>query len=129
MSTAQRPHALSVPEVLFEIARYLETINDLIACSLVCKNFHAAFEPYIWTNIHLGRPPTLGRWRERHQEPLTRFVNLKPRHGDVHQKELGHTTRQERILQGLQRIAPWIRSLAVRGHSFPRQWRLGDQCT
>ncbi|KAI8345556.1 hypothetical protein B0O80DRAFT_520472 [Mortierella sp. GBAus27b] len=39
------------------------------------------------------------------------------------------TPREDRILQFLQRIAPWIRSLAIHSHHSSRQLRLGNQCT
>ncbi|KAG0223272.1 hypothetical protein BGX31_008584, partial [Mortierella sp. GBA43] len=126
---AQHHHALNLPEVLFRIGRYLESLDDVVACSLVCKSFRASFEPYLWMNIHIGRLHSMEKWGLRHQEPLGRFINIRPRYGDIHQKELGHTARQDKILQGLQRIAPWIRSLVVYAHTFPRQLKFSDRCT
>ncbi|KAI8345563.1 hypothetical protein B0O80DRAFT_270295 [Mortierella sp. GBAus27b] len=64
---AHIPHALSLPEVTFRVAQYLER-DDFTACSLVCKPFYASYAPYLWGNVHLGvllasekRTPTFSR--------------------------------------------------------------------
>ncbi|KAI8352411.1 hypothetical protein B0O80DRAFT_427576 [Mortierella sp. GBAus27b] len=121
--------ALDLPEVLFQIGGNLETLADVVACSLVCKSFRASFEPYTWMNIQIGMFPPREKQRLHRQEPLGRLISINPIYGEMRPKKLGHTLRQGRILRGLQRIAPWIRSLAIRTHSFPPQLKLGDQCT
>ncbi|KAI8352432.1 hypothetical protein B0O80DRAFT_499727 [Mortierella sp. GBAus27b] len=123
---AQHHHALDLPEVLIRIRWYLESRNDVVACSLVCKSFYASFDPYLWMDIHIEpsylKRATNGRVEFRGRDPLGTFIYLKSR--DVE----GQTTWEDRILQHFQRIAPSIRSLTVREHSFPRQWRFGDRC-
>ncbi|KAI8345566.1 hypothetical protein B0O80DRAFT_431552 [Mortierella sp. GBAus27b] len=52
---AHIPHALSLPEVAFPVAQYLE-LDDLAACSLVYKSFYASFAPYLWANVQLEVP-------------------------------------------------------------------------
>ncbi|KAG0223275.1 hypothetical protein B0O80DRAFT_499702 [Mortierella sp. GBAus27b] len=126
---AQHHHALNIPEVLFRIGRHLESPDDVVACSLVCKNFHTSFEPYLWMNIHIECFNAIQKWSLRSVEPLARFVSLGPRYWEMHQKELGRTARQDRHLQGLQRIAPWIRALTIWEHVIPGQLKLGDQCS
>ncbi|KAI8352428.1 hypothetical protein B0O80DRAFT_427586 [Mortierella sp. GBAus27b] len=115
---AQHHHALHLPEVLFRIGRHLESPEDVVACSLVCKSFRASFEPCLWMNVHLEA--TLFRKRRvLYQDPLARFICLN---GTV-------VPRQDTIAQGLQRMAPWIRSLAVHSHTFPRQLEFINRCT
>ncbi|KAG0223273.1 hypothetical protein BGX31_008585 [Mortierella sp. GBA43] len=125
---AQHHHALDLPEIIFQIGRHLELLEDVVACSLVCKRFHAFLEPYVWMSVHIGRLAPRDRRRLRRQEPLARLINLKALHGNMHPKEPGHTERQDRILQGLQRMAPWIRNLSIRGHYLPSQLALVDRC-
>ncbi|KAI8352414.1 hypothetical protein B0O80DRAFT_499706 [Mortierella sp. GBAus27b] len=126
---AQHHHALNLPEVLFQIARQLDSHEDVVACSLVCKSFRASFEPYLWMNVHLEFANTKLRGTYR-QDPLTRVITLPPWPVRYRQHEQGQVSLEEdRILNGLQRVAPWIRSLAVLDHSFPGQLRLGDRCT
>ncbi|KAI8352413.1 hypothetical protein B0O80DRAFT_427578 [Mortierella sp. GBAus27b] len=120
----QHHHALNLPEVLFRIGQHLDTLDDVVACLLVCKSFRASFEPYIWANIHLGFSSyTIAIIRL--QEPLARYVSLRSCYSYKKEK----LPSQDRIVQGLQRIAPWIRSLNVHCHIFPGQLRLGDRCT
>ncbi|KAG0217414.1 hypothetical protein B0O80DRAFT_499730 [Mortierella sp. GBAus27b] len=128
---AQTQHALNIPEITFLVLQYLGTA-DIMACSLVCKSFHASFEPYAWMNIHLGNFPLPESNRMRRREPLARIINLSSCHTDKqHQTEFGQQqpTRQDKIVSGLQRIAPWIKSLWIHSHALPRQLRLGNRCS
>ncbi|KAI8352429.1 hypothetical protein B0O80DRAFT_530359 [Mortierella sp. GBAus27b] len=126
LSMAQHHHALNLPEVIFRIGRHLESLDDVLACSLVCKSFRASFEPYLWMDVHLK---SLHERNEnvRRQE-LARYISLG---GYIvwDEREKGRELRQDGIVQSLQRIAPWIRSLAVHAHCFPRQLRFSNQCT
>ncbi|KAG0203456.1 hypothetical protein BGX31_003368, partial [Mortierella sp. GBA43] len=126
---AQTQHALHLPEIAFQVVQYLET-NDVMACSLVCKDFHASFEPFVWMNVHLGTLSDYETKATRHLQPLARFISGSPCSAVNHQKEpLGYATRQDRIQQGLQRIAPWIRSLAIHFHVSPPQLKFSNRCT
>jgi len=40
-------HPLDIPEVLLEVALYLDA-KDVLACSLVSRAFYSSFAPYIW---------------------------------------------------------------------------------
>ncbi|KAI8352418.1 hypothetical protein B0O80DRAFT_499710 [Mortierella sp. GBAus27b] len=122
---AQHHHALNLPEVLFRIGRHLESLEDVVACSLVCKSFRASFEPYLWMNVQLWYSHVASE-EERRQEPMARFISLRNSRIGVAKEEV---QRRDRIVHGLQRIAPWIRSLAVHTHYLPPQLRLGDRCT
>ncbi|KAG0203417.1 hypothetical protein BGX31_003371, partial [Mortierella sp. GBA43] len=113
---AQHHHALNLPEVIFGISRYLESLDDVVACSLVCKSFRASFEPYLWMNIHLKFLLATNEKVCRRQN-LVRNISLRC-----------FNVRGDGIVQGLQRIAPWIRSLAVHAH-FPGQLRFSNKCT
>ncbi|KAG0223274.1 hypothetical protein BGX31_008586 [Mortierella sp. GBA43] len=122
----QHHHALDLPEVLFRIGRHLESLDDAVACSLVCKSFHTSFEPYVWMNIHLGYS-NVTKTEVLLQESLVRYISL--RCYGFWRGSQGQVPRRDRILQGLQRIAPWIRALSIHAHNLPRQLNLGDQCT
>ncbi|KAI8352415.1 hypothetical protein B0O80DRAFT_530343 [Mortierella sp. GBAus27b] len=119
----QHHHALNLPEVLFQIGCHLDSLDDVVACSLVCKSFRASFEPFLWINIHLGI--TFGLDTEvRRQEPMARSIFFRsysiPRVGEDVQE-----ARRDRILQGFQRRAPWIQALSIWGYSRSRQLRFG----
>ncbi|KAI8352391.1 hypothetical protein B0O80DRAFT_87250 [Mortierella sp. GBAus27b] len=124
---AHIPHALGLPEVTFPVAQYLE-FDDFIACSLVCKTFHAFYAPYIWETIHIGVFSLTDKRTKRIQEPQARLISFETDTAD-HSHQQGQLSREERFLQGIQEIAPWIRSLTIHSHHSPRQLRLGNQCT
>ncbi|KAI8352402.1 hypothetical protein B0O80DRAFT_87402 [Mortierella sp. GBAus27b] len=126
---AQTQHALHLPEIAFQVVQYLGT-NDVMACSLVCKDFHASFEPLVWMNVHLGTFSSNETKATRYLYPLARLISVSPRSADKHQMEpLGHLARQDRIQQSLQRIAPWIRSLTTRSHVSPPRLEFSNRCT
>ncbi|KAI8352419.1 hypothetical protein B0O80DRAFT_87479 [Mortierella sp. GBAus27b] len=121
---AQHHHALHLPEVLFRIGRHLESLEDVVACSLVSKTFRASFEPFQWMNIHLGRYRVADK-KVRRDRPFRRSISLVCCSGYGRERQ----ALRDKIMQGLQRIAPWIRSLSVWDHSFLGQLKLGDRCT
>ncbi|KAI8352406.1 hypothetical protein B0O80DRAFT_499697 [Mortierella sp. GBAus27b] len=121
---AQTQHALHLPEITFQVVQYLET-SDVIACSLVCKDFRASFEPFVWMNICLGTFSVFEAIQARCEQPLAKYISISIR--GCRADMAGHA-RQDRILQGLQRIAPWIRSLTIRAHVFPRQLKFANRC-
>ncbi|KAI8345577.1 hypothetical protein B0O80DRAFT_491688 [Mortierella sp. GBAus27b] len=124
---AHIPHALSLPEITFRVAQYLE-LDDFVACSLVSKAFYALFGPFLWENTHLGTYPPCEMKIGHYQEPQARFVALDSAPADKLLQEQ-HRLRYEGIVQSLQKIAPWIRSLSIHPRYFGRQMMLGNQCT
>ncbi|KAI8345576.1 hypothetical protein B0O80DRAFT_491687 [Mortierella sp. GBAus27b] len=124
---AHIPHALGLPEVAFRVAQYLE-LGDFVTCSLVSKSFYDSFAPYLWENIHLGVFSLPEIRIEHYQEPQARFIALKPALADNILQEQ-HPSQHRGIVQFLQKIAPWIRSLSMYPGYFGRQMMLSNQCT
>ncbi|KAF9354660.1 hypothetical protein BGX34_010887 [Mortierella sp. NVP85] len=122
---AQRQHALDLPEVLFRIALYLDA-KDVITCSVVSRAFHAFFAPFVWGNIHMGLHPSQQK-TVRYEDPFARFVSFDTKALD--DQEQCQPSREEKLLEVLQRIAPWIRSLSIHEHQSPRQLILGGHFT
>ncbi|KAI8345580.1 hypothetical protein B0O80DRAFT_431561 [Mortierella sp. GBAus27b] len=111
---AHIPHALSLPEIAFRVAPYLE-LDAIAACSLVNKAYYASYSPYLWENVHLGVLSSRNRTKHLQQ----RYIVLE-----------GRPSQRDRILQALPRIAPWIRSLSIYSDFSGGQiMKFGDQCT
>ncbi|KAI8345569.1 hypothetical protein B0O80DRAFT_534268 [Mortierella sp. GBAus27b] len=125
---AHIPHALSLPEVSLMVAQYLE-FDDFTACSFVCKSFYAFFAPYLWKNVHLGvSSAAFGKLGSYYQEPRPRLISPdKGSFGLIQQNQ--QSSRQVEILQFVQKIAPWMRSLSLDTTFFTYRMTVGDQCT
>ncbi|KAK3823425.1 MAG: hypothetical protein J3Q66DRAFT_366571 [Benniella sp.] len=97
MSThnAHNRHPLDIPEVLFQVALYLDA-KGVIACSLVSRAFHSFFAPFVWGDIHLGPSPP----NAHHHEPLARSITFGPAQSGPFQLD--------QFMQILQRITPWV---------------------
>ncbi|KAI8345570.1 hypothetical protein B0O80DRAFT_504251 [Mortierella sp. GBAus27b] len=124
---ARIPHALRLPEVTFVVAQYLE-FDDFTACSFVCKSFYASFAPYLWMNVHLGVSMAYSKFGSFYQEPRPRQISPdEGSFGLIQQNR--QSSRQVEILQFVQKIAPWIRSLSLDTAFFTYRMTVGDQCT
>ncbi|KAK3807702.1 MAG: hypothetical protein J3Q66DRAFT_444794 [Benniella sp.] len=135
-------HPLVLPELLSHVSLYLNA-KDVLACSLVSRAFQAAFEPYVWRNLHI-EPLLFPRTTLRRQDPLARFISivmqlyiyreqsqLSEEDQLLEEGELSDETlpTEDSLSQVLQRAAPWIRSLSIHQHSSTRQLEFGERCT
>ncbi|KAF9357952.1 hypothetical protein BGX34_009136, partial [Mortierella sp. NVP85] len=128
---AQKQHPLHLPEVLFQVALYLDA-KDVLACSLVSRTSHSAFAPYVWRNLHIGLHPSQYT-TVRHQDQLARFISVKTQvsdnQGQGQLSEGSQPSEEDGLLQVLQGAAPWIRSLFIHGHYSKHQLDFGERCT
>ncbi|KAK3823475.1 MAG: hypothetical protein J3Q66DRAFT_331952 [Benniella sp.] len=127
---AQKQHPLHLPEVLFQVALYLDA-KDVLACSLVSRTSHSAFEPYVWRNLHIGVHPSQ-HTTLRHQDPFARFISIKTQvSNNQGQSQLseGSQPSEDDLLQVLHRASPWIRSLSIHKHYSTYQLNFNGRCT
>jgi hypothetical protein len=128
---AEKQHPLHLPEVLFQVALYLDA-KDVLACSLVSRTSYSAFAPYVWRNLHIGLHPSQ-HTTLRHQDPFARFISIKTQVCDNQEQnqlsEEGQPSEEDSLSQVLQRAAPWIRSLFIHGHYSTHQLKFGERCT
>jgi len=124
MNMMAQQHPLDIPEVLFQVALYLDA-KGVLACSLVSRTFHSALAPFIWRNLHVGLDPSQ-HTTIRHQDPLARFI---PINTQVSNNQGQSQPSEDGLLQVLQRAAPWMRSLFIHEHYSARQLEFAEHCT
>ncbi|KAG0011777.1 hypothetical protein BGZ80_000429 [Entomortierella chlamydospora] len=121
-----RPHAVDLPEIAFNIAKYMDTA-DILSCSAVCKSFYIAFSPMVWEDLHFGHPCK----HNYDQTPFARDISLKrliPTNPDIlTQDDDGALAHQ--LLETLKSKAQWTRSLSIHSHDSVLPLKFGNECT
>ncbi|KAF9109799.1 hypothetical protein BGX27_007173 [Mortierella sp. AM989] len=118
----QPVHALTLPEILLRIARYLDLV-DIQACSIVSRPLYKSFTPFLWQDLHFGSPCRLNP----DLEPFARSLTINKTSEYLEGQNI--TRSNQEIFEAVRMKVPWIRSLTVHDHNSVFPLRLARHCT
>ncbi|KAF9114691.1 hypothetical protein BGX27_010083 [Mortierella sp. AM989] len=125
-SGTARSHALELPEIVARVVWDLSP-TDILNCSNVSTSFNNSFSPFVWQDLHFGRP--CGRFTE--EEPFARNISLN--HATLGNTDLatqdGGANLGQQLQETLQIKSQLIRSLSIHSHTSIIPLRIGAACT
>lgn len=109
-SATPAAHAMGMPEIAFQISFYLAPA-DVFSCHSVSRSLRLAFGPFVWQDLHFGKPCQINRY----ESPFARHLAIQD--------------DDPIALDILRRAALWTDSLSIRSHESILPLRLGELCS